>query len=84
VKKLITVLLLNVYLFNLGGYSLVLQCFIHQSEVQIIKEKYENKLDSTKLVEITLPIHLSGICDQTTYVADHGHLQLKKVGFIID
>jgi hypothetical protein len=47
--------------------------------VQIVKEIYENKVDSTKLVEIKLPVHLPGIRDWSTYVVDHGQLQLKGV-----
>ncbi|WP_183559254.1 hypothetical protein [Mucilaginibacter sp. SP1R1] len=78
-KKIIAILLLNVHLFNLGGYSLVFKYLIHQSEVQIVKQIYENKFDSAKLVEIKLPVHLPGIRDWDNYVVDHGQLQLKGV-----
>lgn len=79
VKKLIAILLLNVHLFNLGGYNLVFQYFIHQSEVQIVKEIYENKVDATKLVEIKIPVHLPNIHSWNSYVHDQGQLQLKGV-----
>lgn len=78
-KKLIAILLLNVHLFNLGGYNLVFKYLIHRSEVQIVKQIYENKVDSTKLVEIKLPVHLPGIHEWSDYVVDHGQLQLKGV-----
>jgi hypothetical protein len=79
VKKLIAILLLNVHLFNLGGYQFVFQYFIHQSEVQIVKEIYENKIDATKLVEIKIPVHLPGIQKWKDYVRVNGQLQLKGV-----
>lgn len=79
VKRFIAILLLNVHLFNLGGYNLVAQYFIHQSEVQIVKEIYENKIDATKLVEIKIPVHLPGIHKWKDYVRVNGQLQLKGV-----
>jgi len=79
VKRLIAILLLNVHLFNLGGYQVVFQYFIHQSEIQIVKEIYENKIDATKLVEIKIPVHLPGIKKWDHYVRDNGQLQLKGV-----
>lgn len=79
VKKFIAILLLNVHLFNLGGYNLAFQYFIHRSEVQIVKEIYENKVDATKLVEIKIPVHLPQIHSWAGYVHDQGQLQLKGV-----
>ncbi len=79
VKRLIAILLLNVHLFNLGGYSLVFEYFIHRSEVQIVKQIYENKVDATKLVEIKIPVHLPKIHSWNGYVRDQGQLQLKGV-----
>lgn len=78
-KRFIAILLLNVHLFNLGGYNLVFKYLIHRSEVQIVKQIYENKVDATQLVEIKLPVHLPGIRDWNDYVVDHGQLQLKGV-----
>ncbi|WP_184543480.1 hypothetical protein [Mucilaginibacter sp. FT3.2] len=78
-KKIIAILLLNVHLFNLGGYHFVFQYFIHQSEEQIVKEIYENKIDATKLVEIKIPVHLPGIHKWKNYVHVNGQLQLKGV-----
>ncbi len=78
-KRFIAILLLNVHLFNLGGYQFVFQYFIHQSEVQIVKEIYENKIDATRLVEIKIPVHLPGIKKWDNYVRDCGQLQLKGV-----
>ncbi|WP_031267181.1 hypothetical protein [Mucilaginibacter oryzae] len=78
-KRLIAILLLNVHLFNMGGYNLAFQYFIHRSEVQIVKEIYENKVDKTKLVEIKIPVHLPNISSWDGYVKDQGQLQLKGV-----
>ncbi|AYL96027.1 hypothetical protein [Mucilaginibacter celer] len=78
-KRLIAILLLNVHLFNLGGYNLAFQYFIHRSEVQIVKEIYENKIDKTRLVEIKIPVRLPNISSWNGYVQDQGQLQLKGV-----
>jgi len=63
----------------MGGYTLAFQYFIHQSEVKIVKEIYENKVDSAKLVEIKIPVHLPGIHFGTEYNSVQGQLQLKGV-----
>lgn len=78
-KRFIAILLLNVHLFNLGGYHFVFQYLINQSDVQIVKQIYENKIDATKLVEIKIPVHMPGIHPWKSYVRLNGQLQLKGV-----
>lgn len=65
------------HLFNTGGYTLIFQYFIHQSEDQIVKSIYENKVDATQLVQIKLPVKTPGIQDWPDYEHVQGQIQLK-------
>lgn len=78
-KRLFALVLLGVHLFNTGGYTLIFQYFIHQSEAQIVKNIYENKVDATQLVQIKLPVHSPGITDWPDYEHIQGQIQLKDV-----
>jgi hypothetical protein len=79
VKRFFAIILLSVHLFNTGGYNLIFQYFIHQSEVQIVKNIYENKVDATQLIQIKLPVHSPGIQNWPDYEHVQGQIQLKDV-----
>ncbi|MBD1392294.1 hypothetical protein [Mucilaginibacter glaciei] len=76
-KRLFAMVLLCVHLFNTGGYNLIFQYFIHQSEVQMVKNIYENKVDATQLVQIKIPMRSPGLKDWTDYEHIQGQVQLK-------
>lgn len=76
-RRFFALLLLSIHLFNSGGYSLIFEYFIHRSEVQIIKQIYENKVDATQLVQIKIPVHNPGASDWTDYEHVQGQIQLK-------
>ena len=57
-KKPIAILLLAVYLFNLGGYTLVFRYFIRQSEETITRQLDHDQYKETDLVQISIPLHL--------------------------
>ncbi|MBK0379098.1 hypothetical protein [Mucilaginibacter segetis] len=76
-KKLFAICLLAIHLFYLGGYNLIFQYFIHRSEVQIVKQIYENKVDATQLIQIKLPVHMPNIKDWPDYERLQGQIQLK-------
>lgn len=65
------------HLFTTGGYTLVFQYFIHRSEIQIVKNIYENKIDATQLVQVKVPIHNPGMTDWPDYERVQGQIQLK-------
>lgn len=71
-------MLLGVHLFYLGGYMLVFQYFIHQSDIQIVKEIYDNKVDSQKLLELKVPVNMPTIQDWTEYEHIEGQIQLNN------
>jgi len=47
-----------VYLFNLCGYSLLFNYFIHQSEQHFVQQLDLNNYHESELVEIIIPLHL--------------------------
>jgi hypothetical protein len=77
-KRFAAILLLGVHLFYLGGYMLVFQYFIHQSDVQIVKQMYDNKVNSQKLLELKVPVNMPTIQDWTEYEHIEGQIQLNN------
>lgn len=76
-KRLFAILLLSVHLFFTGGYSLFFQYFIRQSENQIVKQIYDNKVDATQLVQIKIPVSNPHMQDWPDYEHLQGQIQLK-------
>jgi hypothetical protein len=66
-----------VHLFYIGGYSLVFQYFIHQADVQMVKQMYGNKIDDAKLVELKIPVNMPTVTDWSEYEVVAGQIQLK-------
>jgi hypothetical protein len=75
-KKTIAILLLSAYFLSLGGYELIFKYFIHQSDVQIVKQMYDNKFNTKKLIEIKVPVNMPTIQDWTEYENISGQIQL--------
>jgi hypothetical protein len=75
-KKFAAILLLSVHLFYLGGYMLIFQYFIHRSDVQIVKELYNDKPGSQKLIQLKVPVHMPTLDDWTDYANIQGQIQL--------
>jgi hypothetical protein len=76
-KRFFAIILLSIHLFNLGGYALLFQYYIHKSDVQMVKQIFDNKIDDAKLIEIKIPVHFPTIQDWTDYEVIEGQIQLK-------
>ena len=76
-KKTVAIALLVIHLFNMGGYALFYQYFIHQSDVQMVKQIFDNKIDNKKFIEIKIPAHLPIMQDWGDYQEIAGQIQLK-------
>jgi hypothetical protein len=61
----------------MGGYALVFQYYIHESDVQMVKQLFDNKIDNAKLIEIKMPVNMPTIQDWTEYEEIVGQIQLK-------
>ncbi|MFI5159823.1 MAG: hypothetical protein ACHQHN_01030 [Sphingobacteriales bacterium] len=77
-KKLVAIILLTAHLVNIGGYVLVYQYFIHKSDVEIVKQMYDNKVNSAKLLELKVPVNMPTIQDWTEYEHIEGQIQLNN------
>jgi len=75
-KKLIAILLLSIYLFNLAGYSLVFQYFIEQSEQQFVQQIDQNKYTESELVEISIPFNLPYTQNSTAFKRLDGSIEV--------
>ncbi|HEY8931235.1 MAG TPA: hypothetical protein VIM55_18670 [Mucilaginibacter sp.] len=76
-KRLFAIVLLSIHLFNIGGYALLFQYYIHKSDVQMVKEIFDNKINDAKLIEIKIPVHMPTIQDWDEYEVVQGQIQLK-------
>ena len=76
-KRIFAIVLLTVHLFNLGGYALLFQYYIHEADVQMVKTVFDNKLGDEKLVEIRIPVNMPTIQDWDDYAVVAGQIQLK-------
>jgi hypothetical protein len=79
VKRFFAIVLLSVHLFYIGGYNLFFQYYILQSESQMVKQIYENKVDATQLIQIKLPVHMPDIQNWPDYAHVQGQIELKDV-----
>ncbi|WP_295673766.1 hypothetical protein [uncultured Mucilaginibacter sp.] len=77
-KRLFAIILLSVHLFNLGGYALFYQYFIHRADVQMVKEVYNDKINDSRFIELKIPVHMPTITDWTEYEVVAGQVQLKN------
>jgi hypothetical protein len=78
-KKLIAILLLAIYLFNLAGYSLVFHYFIRQSEDKFAAQLDENKYRDAELVEISIPFNLPYTQNSSGFETLDGSVELNGV-----
>ncbi|HVW97044.1 MAG TPA: hypothetical protein VHA56_13820 [Mucilaginibacter sp.] len=76
-KRLFAIVLLCIHLFSIGGYSLLFQYYIHKSDVQIVKEIFDNKINDAKLIELKIPVYMPTIQDWSDYEVIAGQIQLK-------
>jgi len=77
-KKIVAIVLLGAHLMMLGGYTLLFDYFIKRSDTEIIKQMYESKPGSAKLIELKIPVNMPTIQDWTEYAHVTGQLQLKE------
>lgn len=57
-KRLVSILLLLVFLFNVGGYYLVFLGLHHRSDQMLSKRIESNRYDETETIELKIPVTL--------------------------
>lgn len=76
-KKTAAIFLLLAYLFNLGGYRLVFDYFIDESDVVLNQQIHNNHYNTADLVELKIPVKLPDIYNWDDYHSVTGQVQLK-------
>jgi hypothetical protein len=76
-KRIFAIVLLGIHLFNLGGYALLYRYYIHKSDVQMVKQIFDNKIDNARLVELKIPVNMPTVQDWDDYEVIEGQIQLK-------
>ncbi|MCR8556647.1 hypothetical protein KXD93_03295 [Mucilaginibacter sp. BJC16-A38] len=76
-KRFAAIILLSIHLFNMGGYALLFQYYIHKSDVQMVKQIFDNKIDNKKFIEIKIPVNMPTIQDWTEYEVVQGQINVK-------
>lgn len=80
-KKLTAILLLAIYLYNLGGYSLVFGYFIHQSEQQFAQQINKHQYNEDELVQLGIAIHLPYIPPSNEFEPVEGSVEINGVHY---
>jgi hypothetical protein len=80
-KKLLSILILGVYLFNLAGYSLFTNYFIQQSDEKMVQQIDNNNIDEQQLVEIKTPVNIPYYNDSRDYERMDGQIVLNGVHY---
>lgn len=75
-KKIFAIAMLLVLVFNMGGYMLLFQYFIKQSD-NIANEQISRGLyKSSELVELKIPVRMPYVQEQRQYENISGHIEL--------
>jgi len=80
-KKLAAITLLTVHLFNLAGYLLFFQYFIHQSDQRFGQQLDSAQYDVSDLLELKIPLHLPYIDNWSGYERVDGEVEFKGVHY---
>lgn len=78
VKKLIAILLLALFSFNLGGYTLIFQYFIYKADRLMNEQISKDRYRPTDLVQIKIPVQLTLTSNWTDYEPVSGQVQLNN------
>jgi hypothetical protein len=76
-KKLITITLLALHLFNIAGYNLLFHYRINQSEAQLIRQLDRNRYDEQDLIVLKVPLHLPYYNSSSTAERVDGEIEIE-------
>jgi len=80
-KKIIAILFIGVYLFNLVGYSLTFDYFIHQADNRIVQQLDNNDYNEAELLEIKIPLNLPYYTSWDEYERYDGEIVLNGIHY---
>ncbi|MEO6151081.1 MAG: hypothetical protein ABIN95_09475 [Mucilaginibacter sp.] len=79
-KKIIAIVLILQFLFNIGGYALVFNYLIYRSDSSISEQINNSSFKPAELVEIKIPVHLN-IQDWVEYKPVTGQVKVANVSY---
>jgi len=80
-KKIIAILLLAIYLFNLAGYSFLFGYFIRQSDHSFVQQLDQNEYNDAELYTISIPLHTPYIQNSGGFERVDGSVEYKGVQY---
>lgn len=80
-KKIIAILFINVYLFNLVGYSVLFDYFIHQTNEHTVQELDNGNYNESELIEIKVPLNLPYYTSWNEYERYDGEIELNGIHY---
>ncbi|SDT42600.1 hypothetical protein SAMN05216490_3436 [Mucilaginibacter mallensis] len=76
-KKIFAIAMLVLFLFNLGGYQLLFQYFIYESDVSITQQINNNNYKPADLVEVKIPVQLNNFQSWDEFKPVSGQVKVK-------
>lgn len=80
-KKFFATILLIAHLFNIGGYMVLSQYLVYQSDKFAAEQISKGKYDTTNLIEIKIPQHMPQIHDWKSFVCVSGQVQFAGIAY---
>jgi hypothetical protein len=79
-KKIVSISLLFLFLFNLFGYRLLISYLERRADTQLIAQLNENNFDESRLISIKVPaIHFSDYVNARPFERVDGQIEIKGV-----
>lgn len=72
-------MLIGVHLFNLAGYTLLFDYFIHQSNKQLIQQLDNNEYNDNELIAIKVALHTPYLSNWSDYERVDGEVEVNGV-----
>jgi hypothetical protein len=80
-KKIVAILFITIYLFNLIGYSILFDYFIHQTNEQIVEELDKGNYNESELMEIKVALNLPYYTSWNVYERYDGEIELNGIHY---
>ena len=80
-KKLLAILLLTIYLFNLTGYSLLFQYLINDTDTVLVKRLDKDAYNDKDLIEVKVALNMPYLTTSKNFERVNGQLELNGVHY---
>lgn len=80
-KKIVAILFINLYLFNLIGYSILFDYLIHQTNEHTVQELDKGNYNESELMEIKVALNLPYYTSWNEYERHDGEIELNGIHY---